>query len=181
LGDSVYITCICSGLKEPTMTPWLPKMLLVWTSVLSKDQLSIPLYVMSRGCIATLWSSNSAMSQSLLSESSRKFLISQSKVLKIYLQDLMESMACNVVSNTTSPSRLEISVASSLFLGAFLGAIMFVFRTNSRRREKCVSLLNAIHLWVQTIRMKFEKTKPLLTFNSSYDKRTETGNKTLVF
>jgi hypothetical protein len=38
----------------------------------------------------------------------------------------MESMACGVVSDTTSPSGLELSAASSLFLGSLLGAIKFV-------------------------------------------------------
>jgi hypothetical protein len=56
----------------------------------------------------------------------------------------MESMACGVVSDTTSYFGLELSAASSLFLGAFLGSIMFVFRMNFCRREKCISLLNAI-------------------------------------
>jgi hypothetical protein len=37
----------------------------------------------------------------------------------------MESMACGIVSDTTSPSGLKISATSSLFLGAFLGAMMF--------------------------------------------------------
>jgi hypothetical protein len=34
----------------------------------------------------------------------------------------MESMACGIVSDTTSPSGLELSATSSLVLVAFLGA-----------------------------------------------------------
>jgi hypothetical protein len=37
----------------------------------------------------------------------------------------MESMACGVVLDMMSPSGIEFSAASSLFLGSFLGAIMF--------------------------------------------------------
>jgi hypothetical protein len=36
----------------------------------------------------------------------------------------MESMACDIVLDITSPSRLELSITSSLFLGAFLGAVI---------------------------------------------------------
>jgi hypothetical protein len=75
----------------------------------------------------------------------RKILDFVVQVSKLCLHDLMESMACGIVSDTAYPSGLELLAASSLFLGAFLGAIILVFRMNFGRREKCVSLLNAIH------------------------------------
>jgi hypothetical protein len=39
------------------------------------------------------------------------------------LQDLIESMACGIVSDMISPSGLCISSVSSVFFGAFFGAI----------------------------------------------------------
>jgi hypothetical protein len=47
----------------------------------------------------------------------------------------MESMECGVVSDITSPSGLEPSEISSLFLGAFLGAMIPVLGQKPVYRE----------------------------------------------
>jgi hypothetical protein len=52
----------------------------------------------------------------------------------------MESMECDVVLDTTSPSGLELSAASSLFFDVLLGAITFVIERNPVVEEKCIIL-----------------------------------------
>ena len=47
----------------------------------------------------------------------------------------MESMACGIVSDITSPFGLKLSATSSLFLGAFLGAMIFALDQKLVYRE----------------------------------------------
>jgi hypothetical protein len=52
----------------------------------------------------------------------------------------MESMACSIVSDTTSPFGLETSTTSSFFLVAFLGAMVVILDQKPVYREKCIKL-----------------------------------------
>jgi hypothetical protein len=47
----------------------------------------------------------------------------------------MESMACGIVLDIMSLSGLELSATSSLFLGAFLGAMVFALDQKPVYRE----------------------------------------------
>jgi len=101
--------------------------------------------------------------------------------LKICLHDLIESMACSVVSDTTSPSGPELSAASSLFLGTFLGSIMFMFYKEFMSQRKMHNFVECnLLLSLDNKNEIRKKTKCLLTFNSFYDGHTVTGGKTLM-
>jgi hypothetical protein len=52
----------------------------------------------------------------------------------------MESMACGIVSDTTSPSGLETSATSSFFLVAFLGTMVVILDQKPVYKEKCIKL-----------------------------------------
>jgi hypothetical protein len=65
-------------------------------------------------------------------------MTSRLKISKIYIQDLIESTACGVVSDRMSNFGFEPSSASSLFFDVFPGAMMPLIKENTCYRGECV-------------------------------------------
>jgi len=94
---------------------------------------------------------------------------------------LNESIRCGVVSDITFTLGFELSPSSSLFFGAFLGAMMFVLEQKPVVEKKCISFVECNSFLSLKNKNEIWNTKPLLTLNSSYNECTDIGDKNLFF